>query len=510
MPADAFEQPSIAVPAPVLHSPNPPPVCSPTETMVVGDSCNNAYNHRPQSVGNNSNLSALPQRKLGLSHRRANTEIVPRRTPPLSGQEQVNFAAGPGDNCRFSQPASEGNTKRRFGESARFVADWFQGKSEPVNFSAIRQSTSQEADDEMASSDLDDHIPVRRGSVSSLPAVSGNKLQKRQTAPSPLKQVTTANRFSFFGLKRQDQGRPELPEPADDDLLNLDVAAVLSPPGSNDMRSDEALDAVRCSAGSVIKQLQAAYKQRTFALHASLAEKNEVQEEIEESRTRAEHLKTQLDGMAEKVMQQEKEMNAMAEELEQERQTRRKEEEARKRSVTLIKTTSTDSDSVSDMSTDLQAPKQNVKRSSNCTFASDSGFESGDESIAESVFSRRETLESPVSLTLSSPNVPQATPPAPPPKDPKIVVRPARTPAPAPATAAARPSAYDRVMKGLASSSLANSLMKNSSKCTICYGVPASEAWTVLGILKEENHGLKDRLVELEGAVDYCLCVIGP
>jgi hypothetical protein len=317
------------------------------------------------------------------------------------------------------------------------------------------------------------------------------------TAPSPLKQVTSSGPFSFFGLKRQEP-RLELPEPADDDLLNLDIAAALFPPTSNSLGDQEAFDALRNNAENVIKRLQAAYKQRTFALHEALADKNKKQEELEETRTRVGNLKVQLDGMAEKVSQQEKAVQAMAEELEQERQLRQREDEARLRSIRLIR--SSDDESISDLSADLQTPKRSMKRASNATYASDSGFDSGDESLAESVFSRREGLESPTSTVAPSPSISQITLPASistPSKEKELKPLPPSTPTP-------RQSTYDKVIKGIAGSWM------NNSKCGICHGVPSSEAWSVLGILKEENKGLKERLGELEMVIDDCLSMVGP
>jgi hypothetical protein len=313
------------------------------------------------------------------------------------------------------------------------------------------------------------------------------------------------NRFSFFGLRRQ-PSKPNFPEPAEDEFLNLDITAALSLPGSDSDSDDEALHALRSQADQVLRRMQDAYKQRTFAMHQALADKNEKQEELEETRSRVDHLKMQLDGMAAKVLDQEKAMQAMAEELEQEKRAR-KTEESRSRSRTM-RTVPADDD-VSSMA--LRTPQRGGKRASHSTFTSDSGFESGDESIADSVFSQREGIESPTStLAAPSPNISQialSTPtgPTPTPTIQKNLVAVTNGPAPA------RSSAYDRVLKGLASTRLGSSFGgSNASNCNNCYGVPASEAWSVMGVLKEENRGLKTRLGELEVVIDDCLGMVGP
>ncbi|KAI9040653.1 uncharacterized protein KD926_007869 [Aspergillus affinis] len=428
-------------------------------------------------------------------HRRANTEIIRRQTPHLPARQL--FADQPKtfeDLDKTSSLSTENGPRRKFEEGAKLISGWFQGKSQPVSLGVVYPPTDQESSE----------TPANMYSSPSTPTVPTSRAQKRMTAPSPLKQVTSSNPFSFFGLKRQEESRTDLPEPAEDEFLNMDITAALFPPTSGGLNDQEAFDALRNNADSVIRRLQAAYKQRTFALHEALADKNEKQEELEETRTRVGHLKVQLDGMAEKVLQQEKAVKAMAEELEQEREMRRREDEARRRSVMLIRSSDDES---SDLGGDLQTPKRSLKRASNATFTSDSGFDSGDESLSESVFSRREGVESPASTVAPSPNISQvtlSTPTTTPVQSQKeLKPTPASTPSSTP-----RPSAYDRVLKGLASTGITSSW--NSSKCQICHGVPASEAWSVMGILKEENKGLKDRLGELEMVIDDCLCLVGP
>ncbi|KAF9894036.1 hypothetical protein FE257_009008 [Aspergillus nanangensis] len=483
-----------------------PPIDSLTATNIPTDlhgepqSCHHPV-RRPQilpaAVLGSDALSPSLQAKQSLSHkpsyhRRANTEVITRRQPRLPARQLFPDQAKTFEDLDQSSVPTESIARRRFEEGAKRLSGWFQGKSESVNLGVMHPS-----------SDLDMENRELYGSPNT-PTGSMNRTQKRMTAPSPLKQVTSTNPFSFFGLKRPDS-KMDLPEPAEDELLNLDIAAALFPPGSSDLSGEAAFDALRSNADTVIRQLQAAYKQRTFALHETLADKSEKQEELEETRTRVGHLKVQLDGMAEKVLQQEQAMKAMADELEQERNLRRREDEARRRSVMLIR--SSDDESISDVGIELHTPKRSMKRASNATFNSgDSGFDSGDESLAESVFSRREGLESPASTVAPSPNISQIALSTPTPTIPvthQKELKPIPTPTP-------RPSTYDRVIKGLTSTGITSSWVGNASKCSICHGVPASEAWSVMGILKEENKGLKGRLGELELVIDDCLSLVGP
>lgn len=479
---------------------------TPAVSPIEGKTAHQPYHANHQSHDNipisplpdASNLiTPLPEAKLVSqpTHRRANTEVIPREFCLPSKQlftEQSKTLEDLGNKDSFT----ENITRTKFGGRAKFLSDWFQGKSEPVNWNVVRQPSQESAN--MASFQGGN---MEEGYSRELKSpVTMTRAEKRMTPPSPLKQVTTANRFSFFGLKRTEDAKQELPEPANDDLLNLDITAALFPPGLSGLGDVDAFNALKDNAENLTRQLQAAYKQRTFALHEAMADKNEKQEELEETKTRMGNLKNQLDGMAEKVVQQDNAMKTMMAELEQERQLRR-DDEARHHSIMLLKFSE---DNTSDLGSDLRAPQRNLKRASCCTL--DSGFESGDESLADSVFSR-DGIGSPVStITVPSPTPSQIT--LSPPTSSPIVPAPRETkPVPAPP---ARQSAYDRVMKGLASTGLTGSLKGNSSKCTICYGVPASEAWGVMGVLKDENKGLKDRLGELEMVVDDCLGLIGP
>ena len=407
-------------------------------------------------------------------HRRANTEYIAQ--PPLF-EEGLEHTIS--DRPR-NTPWNDTFPKKKLEARARVLSDWFQGKSDPVDL-GLKMGPNGDSDG---------------AGLDSRPASTSMSHTRKNSAP-------VTSRFSFFGLRRQ-ENKPSFPVPAEDEFLNLDITAALTLPNS-DTTDNEALDTLRDHAGQVLRRMQEAYKQRTFAMHQALADKNEKQEELEETRARVDHLKIQLDGMAAKVLDQERAMQAMAAELEQERNLRKR-EESRSRSRTMRAVH--EDDDVPSMA--LQTPRRGGKRASHSTFTSDSGFESGDESVADSVFSQREGVESPTStLTAPSPNMSQIalstpTAPTPTPTIQKNLV--AVTNAPPPA----RSSAYDRVLKGLASTRLGSSFGGNSSNCTNCHGVPASEAWSVMGVLKDENRGLKTRLGELEVVIDDCLGLVGP
>ncbi|KAJ5754691.1 hypothetical protein N7533_004234 [Penicillium manginii] len=417
------------------------------------------------------------------SHRRANTEYISR--PPIFEEDLYDPTSSSDGSLKHSlgpSPLSWTDTfpKKKLEARARVLSDWFQGRSDPVNLGIATRPDGRNDSDEMD--------------------------KPRLTTPRSSHNRSNSG-FTFFGLRKQAEEKPLPPAPADDEFLNLDIDAALSLPNS-DVDDEDALNNLREQAGTVLREMQEAYKERTFAMHQALASKNQKQEELEETRARANNLRMQLDGMAAKVLDQEKAMKAMAEELEQERHIRQQ-EESRSRTRTM-RAIPPDEEIPSLV---LQTPHRGGKRASHGTLTSDSGFESGDESVADSVFSHKEGIESPTStLTAPSPNLSQVVlpnptvTPTPTPAIQKNLVKVTSTPTP-------RASAYDRVIKGIASTRLGSSFVGNNgnpNQCGNCHGVPASEAWSVMGILKDENRGLKTRLGELELVIDDCIGLVGP
>ncbi|KAI1944126.1 hypothetical protein LOZ66_000716 [Ophidiomyces ophidiicola] len=324
----------------------------------------------------------------------------------------------------------------------------------------------------------------------------------KMAASSPLKNLAYSNPFSFFSGKSQREQPHTLPEPADDELLNLDInASLFGARGPNISTEEELIDFQR-NAEALVRQMQNAYKLRTFALHQALAEKVQQKEELEETQSRLYNMKCQLDGMAARVVEQDQEMKAMAEELKLERQKRQQEDEARRRSATIINSYDSFNNSIG-AATSL--PSRHTKQlSSGASASGDSGFESADESIAESIFSKRTedtTLTRPASVISTNSDCPAP---------PLIATQSAHLPSAMKSRTVTqtRPSAYDRVFKGItaAGSSLTG---LTASKCPNCHGAKLPDPGHVAAILQQENRVLKTRISELEDAVEECISLVG-
>ncbi|QSS59532.1 hypothetical protein I7I51_08967 [Histoplasma capsulatum] len=444
-------------------------------------------------------------------HHRAKTEILsfPSTKPSPNGGvyldlEEVNLEPSIPEN-----PTSPPKLNRQ----RTLFKGLFQGGSALVPFGQIPSYNAKEKN--TCNADRTDKTTQMAEPLSSQPQ---SRFTKRISMPSPLRQMSSTSRFSLFGSKTQDSKQNQLPDPAVDEFLNLDASSELFPDGSTDLPTPEAFKSLQHNAERTIRRLQSAYKSRTFALHQTLAEKSSLGEELQETHSRLRNIKNQLDGMAERVHEQDKAMKAMAEELKLERQMRQEEEEARQRNIILDTESEPSQDHNSDHSCnctirerardglEVKSINRHNKRSSGVTFSSDSGFESSDESIAESIFSRKyDNPDSPSTLATrasgtSSPDISVSVGTQPP--------VPSKSPKPAP-----KPSAYDRMLRSISSANLGVSLMGSSafstSKCSNCHGATASDAWGVVSVLQEENRGLKNRIEELEVAIDECITLVG-
>ncbi len=382
------------------------------------------------------------------------------------------------------------------------LSDWFNGSSEPVNLGLLPSPTKEKEDNTM------------NGPSTNPAALHPYRLHRKTTSESTLKlSLPNASRFSFFGSK------PPAPEPqpdsiANDELISLDITSALFPGGPADPFSPSSFHNLLTNAEGLLHRLQTAYKLRSISLHEMTAENSVQREELDEAETRARHLKLQLDDMAAKVAERDEAVKVLTEELASERQQRRDEEEARKRSIILVSKPRREPQPSDEAGGRVRPVGQHKKRQSNGTMASDSGFESDDDcSSAESVFSRTRGAASP-STTISSASGAASPEPFQNPQPFMSVANTPRAPGLRPALGPQRASTFQKILKGFSTSTTSPADGRDDTDvgrwgCANCQGGHAAEAWSVVGVLRDENQGLKTRVGELEGAVEGCLGIVG-
>ena len=351
-------------------------------------------------------------------------------------------------------------TGKSEGKPGKF-ADWFNGESEPISIGILPSPTKEKGD------------PFDIIAETSDPRATD--LRQQQSTAQIMAKPALASRLSFFSSKASFVKSQPLPDKLSDELLEIDVTAALFPNEPANPFSPASFKNLQQQAEGLLSRLQTAYKERTIALRDMTAEKETIAEESEGAVMRARHLKMQLDEMTTKFAEQDQALMNLVDELAQEKQGRREDEEARKKTIRVVR--------------DFTSPSSGRHGLSRSNTVSDSGFESEDDSSADSVFSRRNGAHSPI-LSVSSAstsNSPDA-----------FRTHEFHVPASAAQLALLRLPSGQPASKGIPVHS-----------CTNCEGVRASEAWSIVSILKEENEELKHRVGELEGALDGCLDVVG-
>ncbi|MCJ1353225.1 MAG: hypothetical protein MMC33_003210 [Icmadophila ericetorum] len=400
-------------------------------------------------------------------------------TSLFSSSQDITFDFSPPDSPQPSplkeqwssvfNPSSEKPVKPRTESRVGKLSDWFSGESEAIKIGVLPAS---------ASPTKESSNPLRGMELSGT-AQSGSR-------------PTTLSRWSLFTSKPFRPAIPE-PKPLNDEYVELNVKTALLPFGQLDPFSPSSFKNLLQHAEGLLIKLQSAYKERTMTLKETLAEKEAQAEELEEARTRAQHLKLQLDDMTTKVAEQDVAMMSLVDELAEEKNLRQEENEARQRTVRMV-------EEYDGSQEDLFRSRQPPRLSWNTV---DSGFESDAESTTNSVFSKQQGRTSPTTTissrsSLRSPDLYQEA------GFPEDSMSPLGTPTQPPIMGQLGHGAtYDPNMAVPVGTTPTRTPNAASNRDTA-----SKEAWNVVGVLKEENKGLKQRVGELEVALDGCLQLV--
>ncbi|PNP38037.1 hypothetical protein TGAM01_v204777 [Trichoderma gamsii] len=281
--------------------------------------------------------------------------------------------------------------------------------------------------------------------------------------------------------------------PQNDELIGLNIETSLFPKGNppdGQTFSPAAFMNLQQTATGLLKKYQTAYKRQATTIQEMLAEKEATDDEKAEADTRTRHLKMQLEGMAQKLAETESEMQTLMEELNKEKRLRM-EERAAARDKFLTPSEGSISE---DLCVEEDQQRRRGWRRSGETSKTDFSFETDEDSVeAASIFSRP---RSPTNTALSIISDVEGPAPSGPPSRTSTFGpnRPVRNSQPPQLTTFQKLFKIDpdRDIKG----------------CRNCQGQDASIAWDTVGLLKAENKTLKERVSELEEAVEEVLDVV--
>ncbi|KAG5923376.1 hypothetical protein E4U42_004981 [Claviceps africana] len=334
--------------------------------------------------------------------------------------------------------------------------------------------------------------------LSSTPATASTSLSvdfRISGAPSP-----RSSRFSFFNIHGfKGLTTATVSVPSNDELINLNIDAALSSAGTiqtEEPSSPAAFNNLHTNAANLLRKFQSAYQDKAIACQELRAERDLQQDEKLELETRVTCLKIQLDDMAQKAAEAEVVMQALMQELNQEKKLRLQERAARE-SLVLSSGISTISE---DLGAEDDQRRNHHRRSASTMKSDDAGFDTDEESIDQiSLFSRSRSpplVASPLDglsthsgLIASASHVSQA---------PRSnMLEPPRS------SRQSQPqqiSTFQKLMKGISGDAT-----KKESTCQNCQGQDASMAWDTAGLLRDENRGLKQRVSDLEAAIEGAL-----
>ncbi|CZS95908.1 uncharacterized protein RCO7_08830 [Rhynchosporium graminicola] len=364
--------------------------------------------------------------------------------------------------------------------------------------------------------------------------------QSRDTSPARLQNIMTGipttprktntgggGMFNFFSPKSPAK-TPTIQIPAelnDDEFFTLDVHTALFPSGSpteNDPFSPAAFKNLLMNAEGLLSKLQTAYKIRTLSLHDFSVEKEAMTEELEEAETRAQCLKSQLEDMAHQMSVKDNMIAELAAGLATEKQARAEEKLAREQSIALVKARAErdmkrgSSNSEISVGEDLGISISGRRRNR----ASDGSSEdSGSEYEVESVFDSTSVsgigsrCRSPT-LTVTTTSGASIAGTVDSSCTPEIMQASFARVVPNPGLNSGRPkllqqkSTFQKILSGIGSTSVEEEGTRMGEEgCSNCRGRDASVAWDTVGLMRAENKGLKDRVGELEIAVECALDV---
>lgn len=341
-----------------------------------------------------------------------------------------------------------------------------------------------------------------------------------ENAPKSAGPTTQPTRLSLLTMFSRTNAPLVVTPEMHDELLSMKVEEALFPtgsPSSKDTFSPAAFKNLQTQATGLLTKMQNAYRAKAQTLVDLEKEREAEREECEEAETRAKHLKFQLEDMAHKAAEQEQRMKQLMEDLAAERRARTELERERSAGTFSKQRNSLSpgglrSEAGSTISEDLGVDEDELqKRKWRKSNGTDTSFETDDDSISfaesDSVFSRPRSPS--VSTTTTTRGIETGS-----------VVDMPIVPMRGPAAANNRASvASVRSLQSLASNSNRRStqqmttfqkLMKGISGdgtdgCRNCKGQDASVAWDTVGLLRDENKNLKQRVGELEDCLEGAL-----
>ncbi|EXJ71990.1 uncharacterized protein A1O5_04493 [Cladophialophora psammophila CBS 110553] len=225
--------------------------------------------------------SSSPTRSSAFSFLR------PQSTRSLS-PERLSAAEAAEDPVSAESPA-----KRK----SSGLASWFEGSSDPVNITLVPSARKEKLDPVYEAATTAEAFSMSSDSIDN---TLTRRPPRKPSLPAP--PVSAMSKFNIFRRSTTTQNAPE----NWDELAQLDIDDALFPHGHPDEFSPAVFKNLQLNAEGTIRRFQQAYKEQRQSLRSITSIKNVQADELEAAQTRNEHLKLQLQEMAERAAEQEK------------------------------------------------------------------------------------------------------------------------------------------------------------------------------------------------------------
>ncbi|RMJ13847.1 hypothetical protein CDV36_006521 [Fusarium kuroshium] len=321
---------------------------------------------------------------------------------------------------------------------------------------------------------------------SSTPAVPEARPRSGSSA-SKIAAAAALSRFNIFGAIST-PATPASPTYGDE-LMNLDIEKGLFPNGApveGSTFSPSSFKNLQMNAIGLLSKFQVAYQQRTTEVQELKAERETEVSSMNDAGEKIRQLEKKLDDQARQAAERDSFIEYLLNQLADQKDRADLEAEANREKELTPSGASTISEDLG-----IDEDRQRRWRKSTSTSSDDGSVDEA------SVFSRSRSPT--ISTSIMSADIsPVATPTI---QYKPVIVEPPR----ANRNSSAQMNPIQKLFKGMTSEAPRNTAPET---CRNCQGQEASIAWDTVNLLKDENKGLKQRVEELETAVEGALDVV--
>ncbi|KAF7186990.1 hypothetical protein HII31_11599 [Pseudocercospora fuligena] len=398
-----------------------------------------------------------------LSNAQPTAAAIQRSGSILHGRARSWAAYVPKLNTNSTSSPEKQESQPKPRPQSKIFGDLFNGESAPVQLGVPTSPTKEKEETEFV-------MEYQPGNFTERPIGGRVRKDSASKTPTPTPMNAGNRKTSWFTRK------PTLPAPApaavkavEDDMLNLNINAGLFPHGPADPLSPHAFNDLLLNATNLLQRMQAAYKEKVDYIASIQPEIDAQKEEVDEARTRSEHLKMQLEDIGRKAEEQRQVNEELLIQLSREK-VKVQEAQEQAKTIRLVRRDTAETG----FDTDSDEMHRRRKRNSGGN-ASDSGFES--DADTSSVFSSH--IDTPVSAQYQ--------------QQPRLVVTLDHQSQPQVRYASSRDSRMSQ-------QSTAYSATKHNDS--------AFTAWTTVERLRNENRDLRTQMEEMQCNLQSCIDLV--